>query len=299
MSDQTSPRERTAIDPGPSAWELLGCVADETPDETTSTAPMPAEDGDASERPNQPGETASARAALNATIGSLAAGMAEAGKNLRRNLEAVGLVSASERPNAGQEDATLTDEITNLLVEFDEVDSPSITAAEIVNRIVAPALEFWRRLELEANAREVRNGLAANAAEQRAASWWEAAKYLRRVTHRQLRLIDEANSRADAAEAKLEEWTLMENDQARRAQAAEAELAETNRLLTAYQHDVVAWKRERDEALAKLDEIRDAVAEVLVDAGDHYQDNDDCIEGCPACALANVRKIVNPGATRG
>ncbi|MGW4488413.1 hypothetical protein ACWEOE_31780 [Amycolatopsis sp. NPDC004368] len=76
-----------------------------------------------------------------------------------------------------------------------------------------------------------------------------------------------------------------------------ADTAEAAERIASMQRDRIA--AERDEALAKLDEIRDAVAEVLVDAGDHYQDNDDCIEGCPACALANVRKIVNPGATRG
>lgn len=79
-------------------------MSDETRDANPSPVPSPAEGGNASEASSQPGVTLSARAALDAAIGGLTAGMAEAGKNLRRNLEAVGLVPASERTNAGQDE---------------------------------------------------------------------------------------------------------------------------------------------------------------------------------------------------
>lgn len=85
----------------------------------SSPVPSPTEDGNASERTNQPGEITSARAALDATIGGMAAGLAEAGKNLRRNLETVGLVPASERPNAGQDDAHEIERLKYILAASD------------------------------------------------------------------------------------------------------------------------------------------------------------------------------------
>ncbi|MFF4600585.1 hypothetical protein [Amycolatopsis sp. NPDC001370] len=200
------------------SFETLSSAADENGDETTSTVPMPAEDGNASERPNQLGETA---------------------------------------PLASH--------------------------------------DYWVE--------------RAEVAEQRAASWWEAAKKLSRAERRArwdwIVLTGKAakwKARADVAEGNAKFWETRATNAAARADSAEANLAETNRLLTAYQHDVVAWKRERDEALAKLADIRDwATAKEASTREWDKNHNTECeceVAQTTYEVLAELRKIVNPEAVQ-
>ncbi|WP_162834260.1 hypothetical protein [Amycolatopsis circi] len=95
--------------------------------------------------------------------------------------------------------------------------------------------------------------------------------------------LAEQSARAEAAEAKLEEWTLLENDQARR---------------------VVTVERERDEALAKLDQVRAELADIDPAQVIHHVTVDgegeegDCLDECEGCALERIRAIVEPVTDR-
>ncbi|MEV6897484.1 hypothetical protein [Amycolatopsis sp. NPDC051372] len=119
--------------------------------------------------------------------------------------------------------------------------------------------------------------------EARASSWWEAAKtWCEAATGH--------NKRAD-------EFREQREDQKRRADAAEAELAETNRLLTDYQRDVVAWKRERDEARSKLDEIRAVVDMPAQKLASHWTNWTELAEQADAERSRRIREIVERTTT--
>ncbi|MEV8610225.1 hypothetical protein AB0383_20250 [Amycolatopsis sp. NPDC051373] len=223
---------------------------------------------------------------------------------LSGELHALARTHASEQPNQPGV-ANIIERVAQLYVEDIYGENPTCSVSEelewgrdLARRLIDAGLiggtwhEGWVR--------------HAESAERRASSWWEAAKEYARIARTRQRTYSflqrryellasqhrNETARADAAEEKLgtaQADVLSAEIHRDAAQAiAENEAALSRRYLA-----------ERDVARAKLDEIRDTVAEVHVDAGDHYQDNDDCIDGCPACALANVRKIVAPEDTRG
>ncbi|WP_326565101.1 hypothetical protein VSH64_24980 [Amycolatopsis rhabdoformis] len=295
MSDQTEPRVWNAGDPMPrdvfkirdsmgDVWErnvtlggALWCTPETVPMEweriakkygplsevqTSSPVSVPAEPGNASERPSQAGETGLWSIRDGWVVGPTGECTCEA------PYEVAGI---GHHPSCGIEQWIPAE------------DLPGVFASE----------ENLRR---------------------RASSWWEAAKTLNRWGNAHRAASRTAGARADAAEAKL----AIADDHHK------MELAEANRLLTAYQRDVVAWKRERDEARAKLaeaasephwcgqaedlanrlDEIREDLSEInfdevthLVDVGMDGDESGDCIDECPGCALVRIRSIVERDTT--
>lgn len=170
--------------------------------QTSSPVSSPAEPGNASERPNQPGGT-TPRAALNTVLGRLSVSMAAAGKQLRRDLEAIGMVPAHDLDRADATEAMLRE------VRRD-----------------------WSELS------HIVGGIEDDPAEE--------------VHERARKLV----ARADAAEAKL----AIADDH------HQLELSEAGRLLKAAERRAYVrtqfanlWRAERDEARAKLDEIRSLI----------------------------------------